>query len=168
MEIVVNDTNIFIDLYSINLLDDFFRLPLTVHTVDFVLNEILDKEQQGVLSTYISNKRLIIGEHSVEDLTKVFELFNDTSGNLSLVDCSVWYYAMKHDYILLTGDRQLRNKAINSNVNVKGIIYIFDELVEYHILTPSRAVEKLRELQTINPRLPKSIIEERIGKWSSQ
>ena len=36
MEIVVNDTNIFIDLHSIRLLDQFFELPITGHTVDFV------------------------------------------------------------------------------------------------------------------------------------
>ncbi len=40
MEIVINDTNIFLDLYDIGLLDDFFQLPIRVHTVDFVINEI--------------------------------------------------------------------------------------------------------------------------------
>ena len=32
MEIIVNDTNIFIDLHSCGLLDSFFKLPYKVHT----------------------------------------------------------------------------------------------------------------------------------------
>ena len=63
-------------------------------------------------------------------------------------------------------DGQLRKKAIESNVTVKGIIYIFDHLVECEIITPQYAVIKLQELMKHNSRLPKSIIQERIEKWS--
>lgn len=45
MEIVVNDTNIFIDLHSIGLLEQFFELPIKVHTVDFIVNELINSEQ---------------------------------------------------------------------------------------------------------------------------
>ena len=58
MEIVVNDTNIFIDLHSIRLLDQFFELPITVHTVDFVINELTDEVQfkyMGLHQRDISN-----------------------------------------------------------------------------------------------------------------
>ena len=41
--LVVNDTNIFIDLISVDLLDDFFNLPIGVHTTDLVLNELTDE-----------------------------------------------------------------------------------------------------------------------------
>ena len=44
--IVVNDTNVLIDLYSIDLLEAFFRLPLQVHTTDFVLNELVKDDQR--------------------------------------------------------------------------------------------------------------------------
>lgn len=87
-------------------------------------------------------------------------------GNVSIPDCAVWNYAKKHNYTLLTGDGQLRKKAIESNVTVKGIIYIFDHLVECEIITPQYAVIKLQELMKHNSRLPKSIIQERIEKWS--
>lgn len=33
-KIVVSDTNIFIDLISVNLLDGFFSLPWEIHTTD--------------------------------------------------------------------------------------------------------------------------------------
>ena len=58
MEIVVNDTNIFIDLYSIGLLEEFFELPITVHTVDFVINELKEPEQLKAINEFIKNGKL--------------------------------------------------------------------------------------------------------------
>ena len=52
--IVVNDTNIFIDLMSVDLLDDFFRLPIEIHTTDFVLNELTDESQHNAIQKHIS------------------------------------------------------------------------------------------------------------------
>ena len=46
MEIIVNDTNIFIDLHSIGLLSQFCLLPYEIRTVDFVMAEIVDKRQR--------------------------------------------------------------------------------------------------------------------------
>ena len=43
MDIVINDTNIFLDLYDVDLLHTFFQLPVQVHTVDFVVDEIKGK-----------------------------------------------------------------------------------------------------------------------------
>lgn len=136
MDIVVNDTNIFIDLYSIGFLDDFFRLPIMVHTVDFVLNEIRQSPQQLALRRFKADGRLTVGEFSMEELACVMKLHNTAGGNVSLTDCAAWHYAKKNNCILLTGDRQLRNKAISSNVTVKGIIYVFDQLLEHKIIGP--------------------------------
>ena len=44
--VVVNDTNIFIDLLSIDLLDEFFLLPLSIHTNDFIINELTEPSQR--------------------------------------------------------------------------------------------------------------------------
>lgn len=70
-----------------------------------------------------------------------------------------------NNYTLLTGDNQLRKQAIKSNVKVKGIIYIFDFLVESRIISPQQAAEKLQQLFKANQRLPKKEIEERISQW---
>lgn len=165
MEIVVNDTNILIDLYSIDFLEQFFQLPITVHTVDFVINEIKDEDQLRSIKEYINRGLLNVHKFTAEELMEVLELHQDAGGNLSLTDCSVWYYAKQNNYVLLTGDRQLRTRAINSNVAVKGIIYVFDALVENELIDPMLAADKLEELFRINQRLPKKIIGERIGGW---
>ena len=165
MEIVVNDTNIFIDLYTIGLLEDFFNLPISVHTVDFVVNEITNQEQLNVINNYIDNKKLTVHSFDVNELMEVIELHNSVPGNLSITDCAVWHCAKCHNYTLLTGDRQLRDRASESKVIVKGVIYIFDLLVEHNLITAGVASEKIQELMMYNPRLPKSIIRERIAEW---
>ena len=165
MEIVVNDTNIFIDLHSIGLLEQFFRLPIQVHTVDFVLHEITVPEQFNDVNKFAQNGKLKVQSFKSEELKEIFALQEISSGNVSFTDCAARYYAQRNNYTLLTGDRQLREKAIQANVTVKGVIYVFDMLVEHHILLPQIAATKLNELMTINPRLPKNIMRERIEKW---
>lgn len=44
--IVVNDTNIFIDLIAVDLLDKFFSLPIEIHTTDFVVHELTEPLQK--------------------------------------------------------------------------------------------------------------------------
>lgn len=165
MEIVVNDTNIFIDLWSVDFLDDFFRLPLEVHTLDFVVNELKQDEQRNAIKHFIDSGRLYVKSLDVVELQQVLELQMATPGNLSTIDCAVWKYAKDNGFALLTGDRQLRNKAIDSGVPVRGILYVFDQLVDNNVITPARAIEKLQALFAINSRLPKNLIEERIERW---
>lgn len=85
--------------------------------------------------------------------------------NLSFIDCSVWYYAKQNNYTLLTGDRKLRNLALNEGIEVRGIIYVFDELVSNGILSAGLAAQKLALLKSINHRLPESEIEKRLKLW---
>ena len=77
----------------------------------------------------------------------------------------MWIYAEKTGYRLLTGDKLLRDLASKNNVEVSGIIFIFDKLIEYGILTKDEAAIKLEELKKTNKRLPMKIIDERINEW---
>lgn len=167
MEIIVNDTNIFIDLQSIGLLRALCDLPYDVRTVDFVVNEIKDQEQADSLATLIGEGKIKVESFNIEELAEIIEEHTTVSGNLSVPDCSVCYYARKHSATLLTGDRQLRRYAESNNVTVRGVLFIFDELVAQNLIEAGIAAQKLKELTNINVRLPKSEIEKRIKKWSN-
>lgn len=167
MEIIVNDTNIFIDLHSIGLLRKLCDLPYDVRTVDFVINEIKHSAQLESLSTLISEGKIKVETFNTEELGEIIEEHSTVPGNLSVPDCSVCYYARKHSATLLTGDRQLRKYAEATNVAVRGVLFIFDELVDKSIIEAGIAAQKLNELTNINVRLPKSEIEKRIIKWSA-
>lgn len=168
MEIIVNDTNIFIDLHSIGLLDALCELPYDVRTVDFVVAEITDPGQSDAISHLAFEGKIRIESFNPEELVEIISEHSSVPGNISIPDCSVCYYARKHSATLLTGDRQLRKYAESGNIAVRGILFIFDEVVANNILSLPQAAMKLRELVAINVRLPKAEIEKRINLWSKK
>ena len=164
--IVINDTNIFLDLYDIDLLDVFCQLPIQVHTVDFVINEITRPNQQEAIRTLVKKGRLYVKEYMPESIMDLYQFHAECGGNLTLTDSTVIYYAQSlADCRILTGDRQLRNRAEERGIKVSGILYVFDQLVEFGLLSCHEAALKLEKLRIINSRLPKREIEERIEKW---
>lgn len=59
MEIIVNDTNIFIDLHSIGLLRLACELPYEIRTVDFVMAEIVDARQHEEMARLVTEGKKI-------------------------------------------------------------------------------------------------------------
>lgn len=165
--IVVSDTNILIDLIETGVLDQFFLLPVKVHTTDIVISEVKIPEQKAQLRTLIQTRCLIVKPFSSEEMTRLITFVNSRrkKSNLRIADFSVWQYAAENSYVLLTGDGNLRRLAAEDGVEVHGTIYIFDKMVEHNVLTPSLAAEKLELLYSINHRLPKSEIDLRIKLW---
>lgn len=169
-KIVVNDTNVFIDLFNVGLLEGFFSLPWEIHTTEFVMLELTKEGRYDSVSQYKDNGLLHIPVFDAVFMTEISKLFQQqiNQTNLSLADCSVWYYAKHNRYILLTGDRKLRNVSLIDGVEVHGIIYIIDQLVEEGILAKRLAISKIRQLGMSNPRLPKDEIEKRIKIWEQE
>jgi len=117
MEIVINDTNIFLDLYDIGLLDGFFQLPIRVHTVDFVINEITRPDQQEVIQQLISKGILFVKDYPATSIPNLYQFNIECGGNLTLTDSTVIFYAQTLDNCrILTGDRQLRNRWKYQNI----------------------------------------------------
>ena len=165
MKIVINDANILIDLVQLKLLKQFSELPFELYTTDVVYDEIhveqketLDLlQQKGILN-------IIEIEESSDDYQGIFNLLSKSRG-LSFEDCTVWFYSKKMEGTLLTGDGQLRKCATKDKVEVRGIIYIFDELVKNDIIDLKIAIIKIKELESLNIRLPKKEINKRVANW---
>ena len=71
-------------------------------------------------------------------------------------------YAKDCGYRLLTGDKKLRNQAENNGVMVSGILYIVDKFLNEKLITSSEMADRLEMLLSINPRLPRTIFENKI------
>lgn len=167
MKILVNDTNIFIDLHSVGLLEEMCRLPYEIHTVDLVVAEIADADQRRIFDELVAQGGIFIDGFTADEVIEIVEEHSSVSGNLSIPDCSVCYFARKHNVPMLTGDRRLRRYAEEQSIEVHGILFIFDELVRHDIISTSMAADRLEELFAINARLPKTEIRNRINRWKS-
>lgn len=167
MKIIINDTNIFIDMHSINLLDEMCILPYEIHTVDFVASEIVDPLQRVAFERLVYDCKIKVDSFSADEVMEIIAEHSGVSGNLSIPDCSVCYYARKHRVPMLTGDRRLRKYAETQSIEVHGILFLFDEMVRHSVISPIKAAEKLEGLLQLNARLPKTEIAQRITRWRS-
>jgi rRNA-processing protein FCF1 len=164
LEIIVYDSNILIDLSDIDLLDGLTNIGYKLHTNDFVISEIKNPLQLEKINKLVFENKLIVAKTEPNEYPEIIKL---QCKNLSFEDCSIWYYAKKTNGILLTGDGNLRKMALDSGIEVKGILFVFDQLVLNKSISHTAAIEKLKQLQTINHRLPKEAIEQRIQAWEN-
>ena len=90
MEIVVNDTNILIDLYNAGLLQYCGQLGLDFRTLDVVMNEIVAEEQKRAVLALVNKGFLKVHSLSGEQVSEVFGMVASYRGvcNLSSVDVS--------------------------------------------------------------------------------
>ncbi|MCK9315560.1 MAG: hypothetical protein M0Q48_05395 [Verrucomicrobia bacterium] len=166
--LVVSDTNIFIDLWKIDLLDAFFQLPVEIHTTDFVINELTKGDIQTKILYYSDSEKLIIKESDGDEIEIIRDL-NTRQKGLSFTDCSVLFFAQKNECKLLTGDNKLKSVATKEGIDVHGLLHVFDLLVEEHkILSPQKAIHCLKNLTSSNARLPIEEVESRIKKWQNR
>ena len=164
MEVVVNDTNILIDLFNAGLLPYCRKLNLEFRTLDVVINEIEDSEQYAAVQRIIDEGTLAVYSLSSEQMGNVLRKVAEYHGacNLSVEDISVMVYAIDNDCRLLTGDKTLREKAVLENVKVSGILYLTDMLMEEAVIGDDEMAIALEQLLATNNRLPKKLIKERI------
>lgn len=167
MRIVINDANILIDLIHLQMIHLLFELKhLELKTTDFVFEE-LERSQKAILQIFIDQGTLEILESEEKELENIFNLLNITSG-LSFEDCSVWYFAKINKGILLTGDGKLRKQSSQDGIEVRGILFVFDELLKAGLITFDFALLKLDQLYQINNRLPIKAKIERIEFWGRE
>ena len=119
------------------------------------------------MNAFINQGMIHLHSLSIEEVLTVQKWMDNASGNVSFVDCAVWYYAHQYHYALLTGDGQLRRKAEASGVEVHGLLYLLDLMAKYRILPKHVLAEKLKEQMARNSRLPRGECLERISNWLS-
>lgn len=169
MEIVVNDTNILIDLYNAGLLSYCKLLTLEFRTLDLILNEIEHKDQRNAVQQMIDEGSLGVYSLSESQMESVVSLYADYQNicNLSFVDVSVMTYAKENCFRLLTGDKKLRERAKLENVDVSGILFVIDMFINEAILDKGELIVALERLLQSYVRLPRKLIHERLLKLKS-
>lgn len=135
-KIVVSDTNIFIDLISVNLLDGFFSLPWEIHTTDMIMKELKDSNQKVVVDAFRQRGRLEVSGFEGEEMMELVRMRKQASesSNASIQDCSVWKLAKNLNCSLLTGDNRLRKVVQKDKIEVHGILYLFDKMLEHQVI----------------------------------
>lgn len=160
--LLISDANIFIDLHKIGLLDSFDKLGIKVATSDFVFNE-LNSEQKEI----VENLNISIFELNSSEMGSFFNDFMSLNQNvLSHQDYSIFYFAKKHNGQVLTNDKALRKFSKKEQIEIKGIFYIMDLIIDKQEIANDILISALTTLSE-NSWLPKKEIEKRIEKLES-
>lgn len=170
MKIVVTDACIFIDVIELQLTAKFFGLEFDIHTSRDVFDELFE-EQKQILEAYQENNKLTVHiltpEEKIELLTETFPKA------LSPEDQSVVFIARKLDAILLSSDKPVRNVAKKLTIEYHGMIWVFDQLVQHHLLDAAEATAKITQMVASNliyrnnQEMQKEVAK-RIKEWTKQ
>ena len=150
-KILINDSCILFDLVDLYLIQDFFQLDYKFYTTLEVIGEITDNNQLSEVKKYISNETLIVD--SMGSFESIQSLFDEYPG-LSFADSSVLELATRINGIVLSSDKSLRNISKRRNLNVKGFLWIIEELLDKKIISRNTAVRILRIYPNVNIRVP--------------
>jgi predicted nucleic acid-binding protein len=135
-QIVITDACVFIDLFELGIISDFFSLQLEIHTTTNVIFE-LDVEQQAELALFEQAGKIHVHVLTPDDFTEIQS--NYLSKSLSIADKSVLFLAVKLDAIVLSSDRLVRSHAKQVGLNYHGLIWIIQFMINQQVLVPIKA-----------------------------
>lgn len=166
MRIIVSDTSCIIDLRKAALLQEMLRLPYTFVTVNSLFEDewlSLSEEEKGALCAQGLEVRDLPGP----SVRRAQQYFNKHR-RLKLNDCFALTLAEDTEgSILLTGDGLLRRIAEGNGIEVRGVLWITDELERHSIVPPGRVLDALRLFQQdVLVFLPKEELLRRIRRLS--
>ena len=163
--LISSDTNIWFDFESIGCLHH----PFMLKDHSFFLSDLTYEEEihkSYAIKNYVLSKQLQITSVTAEELALVDKLSHKYI-NLSFYDLVALSIAIKRNWILLTGDGNLRKAAIEEKVQCHGTIWIYDELLRAGKISKKSYKENLKKLLNLTVagqrRLPLEELMKRIN-----
>lgn len=165
--IVISDSSVLMDLAIGRLLEATPKLPFRFEIPDVMFtSELLD------LGDYTRDQLVEfgfrIGTLEGDGVIRAFSYFQEYRTLLSERDCFALVLAEERKAILMSGDRRLREISEVKGVEVHGVLWIADLILEHRVLSASALAKRLEKLSR-NPRcrLPKKELMKRITAWRS-
>jgi predicted nucleic acid-binding protein len=138
MRIVVSDSSCLIDLRKASLLDDLMKLPHKLLIPNTLFEDELLKFTSTQKLTLIQGGLEVIDLPS-EGVTRAIEVRREVP-RLSIHDSFAFALAERHaGSILLSGDGALRGYATSRAIEVRGVLWILDEL-HLHGIVPAKVI----------------------------
>ncbi len=160
-EILISDANIWIDLDTGGLVKLVFRLPYKWLVPDLIFHEL--EKPAGSLLRQLGLEQVELNGEQTERVSS----FAGANPKISPNDLSALVYAEDNGIILVTGDGDLRQLAVERKVRVHGTLWIIDQLVELTIVKKTFCADALQVMLNRKRRLPLEECEKRIKIWRS-
>ena len=155
----VIDSSVLIDLEAGGILRALFGLSIYPMATDFVIDGLQEPDAQR-----LQNYGLVACELSADRIQELVQL-RSLYSRPSIGDLSTLVLARDMGAVLLTSDRHLRAVAHQEGVSVHGTLWLLDEMVSHHIISPPVAAQALRRMLERGSRLPSKECEKRLSRW---
>ena len=162
MPVLVSDTSVLIDLERANLLEEMFLLPF-----EFAVPDLLyGRELAGELGDRLMPLGLRIEELTPVELRRATAV-NRQHSRLSVPDTFAFAIAEARGWGLLTGDGTLRELAIAEQIDMHGVLWLFDQLADGNHVALARLHRGLSSLFA-HPRcrLPANEVRHRLARFT--
>lgn len=153
MQILIGDSNIFIDMEVANLTSQMFALPYQFATPDILFYEELEEDHPNLLETNL--KILSLASNTIKYTESIVPKYPKASKN----DLFALALAWQESCPLITGDGALRKAGKKEKIQIYGTIWIIDELIKHNIITKDEAMEAYDIMKSNKRRLPWELIE---------
>ena len=169
MKIIVEDTNIIIDLFNTGLLQFCKKMDIEFHTTDLVIKEIKMPEQRNTVKGLVINKELNMDVFTIDEMLQLANLKEECRGknNLTTADCSVVLLAERLGCRLLTADQKLVHFAQSCGLETSGLLWLTDEMVEKGVVRPQDMIVYLNHYLDTNKRAPEKEVSKRITQYKN-
>ena len=125
MRVLVSDTSVLIDVERGGFLEAIFSLPY-----EFAVPDVLyHREMVGEWGERLLRLGLRVEEVSEGGVINALR-YRAQRQVLSVPDCFALALAKEHEWLLLTGDGQLRELAAGENVECHGVLWLLDRMEE--------------------------------------
>ncbi|MBW7863655.1 MAG: DUF3368 domain-containing protein [Candidatus Hydrogenedentes bacterium] len=156
---VITDANIWIDLHRGGLIAEAFKLDLVFKTPDLVAHEILSPSAAS-----LKRHGLHVLELPGARVLEIIQMARQYP-RPSRPDLSALILALSEGAVLLTGDNALREAGKLEGVEVRGVLWLLNKMVEDQVVNGDRVVVALHQMLNGGSRLPKADCERFIQKW---
>lgn len=163
MKVVVEDANVLLDLVNGGILALWLGAGFENCTTHLVWQEVTVTAQRQYVQPFVEAGLLQLEDVFPDWWSEILRLSDEVG--ISITDSSVWILARERRAILLTGDSKLRRHVQRAGVEVRGVLWVLDHLVETGRLQPEDAANSLRLMISTGAFLPRDECNKRIRGW---
>ena len=162
MKVLVSDTSVLIDLDRGSLVEPTFRLPFEFTVPDLLYEREL-KDHGGPDFIRLG---LRVAELGGDEVALALSYLRKRR-SLSLPDSFALALAKTNSWILLSGDREMRELAVEEEVSCHGVLWLLDRMFEHRVVDPEDLCTGLRQIaEHPRCRLPQPEIRRRLRAFS--
>jgi hypothetical protein len=156
----VADANVLIDLHVGGLLPGALTRPFQLVAPDLIIAEMDSPSGLALVAQGLVEESL-----SATDIRELAQLKTRYPRALSVMDLAALVLAKRMRVILLTGEKLLRGVAEEEGVEVRGTLWLLDQMIASEVLGRSDAAAALESMLAAGRRLPVPECEKRLRMW---